>query len=98
MDDAAEAHDTILWALHKAAHNISSKETQIKKSNDAKHSKYCDCIIHNIFGLFVGEEASCSKCSCKMQTPPYDTMVISASISLLQENIQCVYILFYVPN
>ncbi|OQR81979.1 inactive ubiquitin carboxyl-terminal hydrolase 54-like [Thraustotheca clavata] len=74
MDDAAEAHDTLLWQLHK-----------ILQTSSTTHD--CVCAIHKVFGLLVGEEALCLKCHTKMPTPTYDAMSISVATAQLQDHI-----------
>ncbi|EQC42432.1 hypothetical protein SDRG_00167 [Saprolegnia diclina VS20] len=74
MDDAAEAHDAVLWQLHEALKTSS-------KTQD------CTCVIHSVFGLLVGEEAHCPKCHTKMTAATYDTMVMAASTAQLHDHI-----------
>ncbi|KDO29892.1 hypothetical protein SPRG_04959 [Saprolegnia parasitica CBS 223.65] len=74
MDDAAEAHDAVLWQLHEA----------LKTSTKTQD---CTCVIHRVFGLLVGEEAHCPKCHTKMTAATYDTMVMAASTAQLHDHI-----------
>ncbi|OQR90621.1 inactive ubiquitin carboxyl-terminal hydrolase 53-like isoform X2 [Achlya hypogyna] len=74
MDDAAEAHDAVLWQLHEAL-------------KTAPTTTECTCAIHSVFGLLVGEEATCMRCHSKMAAPLYDTMVLAASTAQLQDHI-----------
>ncbi|KAH9109398.1 hypothetical protein AeMF1_015519 [Aphanomyces euteiches] len=72
MDDAAEAHETIVRSLHEALTTASAP---------------CNCLVHDVFGLYVGEEASCRQCGMKMETQPYDAMVLHVATEAIKEEL-----------
>ncbi|ETW00757.1 hypothetical protein, variant 1 [Aphanomyces invadans] len=73
MDDAAEAHETILRSLHEALASSSVASP-------------CNCLAHSVFGLWVGEEAVCPLCQTSMATPPYDAMMLHVATEAIKES------------
>ncbi|KAF0686598.1 Aste57867_21603 [Aphanomyces stellatus] len=72
MDDAAEAHETIVRSLHESF--AVSSATQAP----------CTCVVHDVFGLWVGEEAVCKQCGTAMETEPYDAMVLHVATEAMK--------------
>ncbi|RLO06975.1 hypothetical protein DYB28_011692 [Aphanomyces astaci] len=45
----------------------------------------CPCLAHEVFGLWVGEEAECGQCGMSMETLPYDAMVLHVATESIKE-------------
>ncbi|RHX97721.1 hypothetical protein DYB25_001333 [Aphanomyces astaci] len=75
MDDAAEAHETILRSLHESLSSAAA----------AAVATPCPCLAHEVFGLWVGEEAECGQCGMSMETLPYDAMVLHVATESIKE-------------
>ncbi|ETV84501.1 hypothetical protein, variant 1 [Aphanomyces astaci] len=75
MDDAAEAHETILRSLHESLSSAAA----------AAAATPCPCLAHEVFGLWVGEEAECGQCGMSMETLPYDAMVLHVATESIKE-------------